>query len=401
MMTAGLLCGAALQIGAIQPEAFTKHVIDKNFLGGYQVAVADINKDKKPDVIALSTDPSQLVWYKNPTWERFTVTTETNNNIDIAAHDIDSDGDQDLALAYNFSLQNSTGGGTVSWLECPDDPEVSKNWTLRPICETPTSHRLRWANLEISGSAMPMLVNLPIIGYGAKAPEYAGGIEGFMAYQLPPHGPTPMPWAGLLVDNTLEMAHGIRIVQWDDDPSDEILIASFDGVQLFDFNPAKNAFSKRRIGEGHAGKRPAQGSSEVALGTVRSQEMRFVATIEPWHGDEVVVYEIGTPTTMGERRVVIDDVLKDGHALACLDIEKDGNDEIVAGGRGGEKSLRIYQFAAETAEWEICVLDKGNIAASGIFIADIDQDGDQDIVAIGTSTHNVVWYENIWDKVAQ
>ena len=93
--------------------------------------------------------------------------------------------------------------------------------------------------------------------------------------------------------------------------------------------------------------------------------------------------------------------MKDGHAAACFDVNKDGNDEKTAGGCGGEKSLRIYQFAAETAEWEICILDKDNIAAAGISIADIDQDGDQDIVAIGTSTHNVVCYENVWDKVAQ
>jgi len=391
---AGLLSNLVPQARAIQPEAFKKHELDKNFEGGYQVSVSDTNKDGKPDVIALSTSPSQLVWYKNPTWERFSITKETNNNIDVAAHDIDGDGDQDLALAYEFSLQNSTTGGNIAWLECPDNPEAAQDWALHPVGAVPTSHRVRFANIELNGKQTLCLLNLPIIGEGAKAPDYAVPLK-FTAYHTPP------AYTSLLIDNTLEMAHGLRVVQWDDDASDDILTASFSGVHLFDFDKAKQTFTKQKIGEGHAGKRPAQGSSEVALGSVRSQEIRFVATIEPWHGNEVVVYEIGTPTTMGEPRVVIDDALKDGHALACIDIDKDGNDEIVAGGRGGEKSLRIYQFAAETAEWEICILDKDNIAAAGIFIADIDQDGDQDIVAIGTSTHNVVCYENVWDKVAQ
>ena len=176
------------------------------------------------------------------------------------------------------------------------------------------------------------------------------------------------------------------IVQWDNDASEEILTASFDGVHLFDFDSAAQKFSKRQLGKGHAGKRPDQGSSEVALGALASQKMRFIATIEPWHGNEVVVYEVGTPTTMGEERVVIDSALKDGHALACFDIEKDGNDEIVAGERGGDKALRIYQFAAGSAEWEMALLDEGNMGAAGLFIADINKDGYQDIVAIGTAT---------------
>lgn len=393
-MIAGLILGATWNAEAIQPNAFKKHELDKNFEGGYQVSVADINKDGKPDVIALSTSPSQLVWYKNPTWERYAITTQTKDNIDVAPHDIDGDGDQDLALAYEFSLQNSTSGGKVAWLECPDNPEASQDWAIHPIGAVPTAHRLRFANLELDDKLTSCVLSLPIIGEGAKAPIYSGPVK-FFAYHTPP------AWTAMAVSYTLELAHGMAVVQWDDDASNEILTASLSGVCLYDFDKANKSFSMKKLGEGHKGERPAQGSSEVALGVLRSQEMRYVATIEPWHGNEVVVYEIGEPISMGEPRFVIDTELKDGHALTCIDVEKDGNDEIVAGGRGGEKSLRIYQWAAGSAEWEICVLDKGNIAASGIFIADIDQDGDQDIIAIGTSTHNVVWYENIWDKVAR
>jgi hypothetical protein len=320
---------------------------------------------------------------------------KTRDNIDVAPNDVDLDGDQDLALAYEFSLQNSTSGGNLAWLECPADPAKSEDWAIHPIGAIPTSHRIRWAELELNGSKLKCLLNLPIIGIGAKAPMYSGGVS-FVAYQPSPLRPDAAPpWAALRVDDTLEMAHGMRIVQWDGDASEEILTASFDGVHLFDFDPPAQKFSKRQLGKGHAGKRPEQGSSEVALGALASQEMRFIAAIEPWHGNEVVVYEIGTPTTMGEERVVIDSALKDGHALACFDIEKDGNDEIVAGGRGGDKALRIYQFAAGNAEWEIALLDKGNMGAAGLFIADINKDGYQDIVAIGTATHNVVWYENV------
>ena len=66
MIFGGLLIGvlsiAATIASAIQLGAFKKHVIDSDFAGGYQVSVADIDSDCTPDVIALSTTPSQLVW---------------------------------------------------------------------------------------------------------------------------------------------------------------------------------------------------------------------------------------------------------------------------------------------------------------------------------------------------
>jgi hypothetical protein len=34
------------------------------------VAVADLNGDGRPDVIALSTDADRVDWYENPGWQR-------------------------------------------------------------------------------------------------------------------------------------------------------------------------------------------------------------------------------------------------------------------------------------------------------------------------------------------
>ncbi|NUM52024.1 MAG: VCBS repeat-containing protein [Candidatus Hydrogenedentes bacterium] len=391
----GLLALAivSLTARAVQPGAFAKHVVDNEFMGGYQVSVADIDSDGKPDIIALSTTPSQLVWYKNPTWERHTITTKTERNIDVAPHDIDGDGDPDLALAYEFNLEDSQSGGKVAWLECPDSPAQIAEWKIHAIRQIPTSHRVRWLRLEQDKYA---LLDLPIVGVGATPPDFVGPVS-FSAFVVEGSPAAVSPWRSIVInDRTLELAHGMCVVQWDSDFVHEVLTASAAGVHLFDFGSNINLPPKPvRVAKGHEGTAPGKGSSEVALGVVSSQEMRFVATIEPWHGNEVVVYEIGTPATMGEERVVIDSALKDGHALGCLDVDGDGNDEIVAGGRGGEMALRIYQFAAESAEWEICVLDKGGMGAAGLVIADINQDGRQDIVAIGTATHNVAWYENM------
>ena len=61
-----LLAGAAFagEIG------FREHVIATDLKGGYQVVPVDLNRDGRPDVIALASGMDELVWFENPNWER-------------------------------------------------------------------------------------------------------------------------------------------------------------------------------------------------------------------------------------------------------------------------------------------------------------------------------------------
>jgi len=369
--------------------SFVKHTVDANFANGYQVSVADIDRDGRLDIIALSTEPTQLFWYKNPDWEKYSITSATHRNIDLAPYDIDEDGDQDLALASEFDLRDSTQGGVVQWLECPADPVRDQEWIVRQIDQVPTSHRLRWA--DINGDGRKELLNLPIIGVGSSAPEYSVGVQ-FKAYRVPAEPVQAASWEWDPLDETLCMAHGLSVVRWHD--REAVLTASFEGIHLFQTRGNAAAPKKTRLGVGHDAARPKQGSSEVGLGTLTSAGCPFVAAIEPWHGHEVVAYTPKSSEELPWRRTVIDTTFNNGHALACVDLDADGNDEIVAGYRGRGFSLYIYRYHAGKNVWQRIPLDPGGIAAAGLAVADINQDGRADIIAIGTATNNVVWYEN-------
>src|SRR5262245_25322782 len=62
----GAAAVAALAPPAAGPVQFRAHDIDANFRGGYAVAVADFNKDGRPDVMANSLQVSEVAWYQNP-----------------------------------------------------------------------------------------------------------------------------------------------------------------------------------------------------------------------------------------------------------------------------------------------------------------------------------------------
>src|ERR1041385_910463 len=45
--------------------------VDSKIEIGYGLAIADVDGDKKPDI--LLADKKQIVWYRNPTWEKFVI----------------------------------------------------------------------------------------------------------------------------------------------------------------------------------------------------------------------------------------------------------------------------------------------------------------------------------------
>lgn len=365
---------------------FTKHTI-ASFNAGYALAVADIDHDGMQDVVALSSGAAGLVWFKNPSWTKYTITTAAKQLIFTAPYDVNGDGNVDLALISDFDMNDTTGGGTVSWAEAPSDATKNQDWALHEIDAIPTSHRLRWA--DIDGDGKKELLDLPLFGEGSTGTAHAGAVR-LKAYFIPAE-PKAGTWTSkVLDDKRLEVAHGIAIVDWDGDKAEDILTAANDGVDLFRpslTNPVQ------RLGNGRDGQAPNKGSSEIALGRLGSA--RFFATIEPWHGTDAVIYTPGSGDSPLWDRKVLGSPFEHGHGMAAGDFNGDGFDEVVGGGGQGKMAQYIFRYVPSTGAWDQIDLDIGGVAVSCIEVKDINGDGALDIVTIGGSpTNNLVWYEN-------
>src|SRR3954469_9993818 len=69
------LASCSLGFGVLfaAPPQFVEHTIAAGLRGGYQVVVADLNRDGKPDLIALASGMPELVWFENPGWQRHVI----------------------------------------------------------------------------------------------------------------------------------------------------------------------------------------------------------------------------------------------------------------------------------------------------------------------------------------
>jgi hypothetical protein len=361
------------------PVRFVEHTIATDLNGGYQVVVSDINHDGKPDLIAVASGLKELIWFENPGWQRHVIVGNISSPINCAAWDIDGDGIPEIALAHEFAPDPARSIGIVSLLKHKGDP--SRPWEMIEIDRLSTSHRLRW--LDMDGNGRKVLVNAPLAGAQAKPPDYKGAVP-LVFYR-------PGSWKREIISDEMEgVVHGVFITDWDKDGREDILTASFQGVNLFSFGKSKK-WGRTRILNGNPEPWPRSGSSEIAVG--RFGRERFLCTIEPWHGNQVVVYRQQGRTW---QREVIDTSLKDGHVLLTADLNNDGCDEIIAGYRGQGRSVYIYS-AEDLAggRWSRQVLDDGGMGAAGCAVADLNGDGRPDVVCIGTATTNLKWYENL------
>jgi len=101
---------------------------------------------------------------------------------------------------------------------------------------------------------------------------------------------------------------------------------------------------------------------------------QFFATIEPFHGNMVVVY---TQDSHGDyQRNVIDDSLVNGHTLSLVDVDGDGVPEIVASGSGTRNGLFFYRATdASGQRWKRMLMDN-DMSAQGCVVTDIKGRGE-------------------------
>lgn len=358
----------------------------------YAVTHADVDGDGRQDVVAVTENA--VYWYAAPDWKKRVVIQDqtVRDNVCIAAHDVDGDGKVDFSLGAGWPQ----AGGTIQWLS--RGASLDEKWNVHFIAEIPSTHRMRWADVLITGK--PQLVVSPL----NKSGDDPGAR--LTAFEVPAN-PKMDRWPSTVLDASLNRMHN----HWHfAAPGDDLVFtfaASQEGIHaIFQVPNPTRAFGKVKISGGAAGEKPTeQGAGEVKLSAIKHENRRLLAAIEPMHGNSVVVYrgmpgEGGAPEMKWDRHV-IDDTVGRGHALWLADLDADGDDEVIAGhsdpATGPIKGPGVYVYESQDdagTKWTKQVVDDGGMATEDLFALDLTGDGRIDLVAGGRNTHNVKLYVN-------
>ena len=370
---------ACTTLNAQDLPRFREHVITQELKYGYQLVAADLTEDSRKDLIAVDERATELIWFENrhPGWQRHVLARDVPRQLNADCWDLDTDGIPEVVLAYRFESDPQRSVGNVVLLKSGDD--VRQAWTASEIDQVPTAHRVRWID-PVGDRKKVLLVGTMV---GSRYPPVEGDAVPIYLYR-------PGEWKRQRISGDLQgILHAINPVSWDGGARQQLLTACRLGLHRIEFSA--DEWIATPISTGDPRPWPLCGSSEVRLGHLGTS--RFLAAIEPWHGNQLVVY---VPAGESWKRLVIDDKMNNGHALAVGDLNGDDRDEIVCGFRGKGRRLSIYRAADSHGEqWQKTVLDDGGIAAADCIVGDFTGDGRPDIACIGASTHNLKLYENM------
>lgn len=386
--------------GTPRPWRFHVQEIDRSLKVGYAVLLADVNADRRIDIVVVDTQ--RVIWFENPTWQmHYILKGQTKpDNVCIAAHDIDRDGRLDFALGAGWRPFDTRSDATLQWLRQTESPY--QPFELYPIDAEPSIHRIRFG--DVLGEGKPQLVSVPLLGkHATREKNWMDAPVRITAYRIPAE-PKRQRWLPETINASLHVAHNFHLADLDRDGRQDILVASYEGVSWLTC-PSPGRWKSVLLGVGNQeNPRGNRGASEVRLGQLGNGRL-YLATVEPWHGHQLVVYI--PPAKDGAElwhRRVLDEELRWGHAVWCADLDNDGSDEVILGVRDRFSEqlgpgVRIYQCLDDQGHhWQRTVIEDGGVACEDLAVDDLDGDRRFDIVAVGRFTGNVRIY---WNRTAK
>jgi len=375
---------------------FQVEVVDNQINIGYGLAIGDVDGDRLPDI--LMADQRDIVWYKNPggrrpsggsqtdkqssRWTRYVMARNLTpqDNVCIAARDLNGDGKVEVAVGAGWNpaeTVDSTKSGAVFYLVRPTDP--TQIWERVRLPHEVTTHRMRWVR---TGRTNYQLVVVPLHGLGNKNGEGRG--VRVWGYEFPKDPRSR--WKQHLVDSTMHLTHNFEA--WEDGNNTSMVLGGKEGSKVMKWTAGR--WVQTDAGAEKAGTSGMQDIGEIR----RGDSHRFIAAVQPMHGNRVVVY---TPTAT-KNRDTLSTTLNQGHALVCADWLGMGRDQIAVGWRNpnaeGKVGTRLFRPDPNGKWTEFSIDDSVRMACEDMQAADLDGDGDLDLIASGRATLNVLIYWN-------
>lgn len=355
--------------------AWTPHEIDTDLVGVQSIATSDMDGDGDLDVIAGSLTTGEILWYENTfanglTWTEHQIEPPTIRRgatiiVDLVSIDLDADGDPDVVVA-------DRDGGSLRWFE---NESAGSTWTERSVATSLNSPE-RIAIGDFDGD-----LNLDL----AASTSTDGVIRWFEN-----NGGSPPTFIARQVSVAVPGAMAVAAGDLDCDGDVDLASSSLTNSTVIWHENNGNGLSwtDRSVGS-------LSQVREIQVADLdRNGSFDLICASED--GNTVHWFESDGTDPPGFTNRTIGEELDGVRRLDVGDIERDGDlDVFVAATGDGQlavlRNLNVHQNATFS---EAITVDDAADGARDVIHADLDKDGDRDLIAALFDDNQIVWYEN-------
>ncbi|MFM7922001.1 MAG: VCBS repeat-containing protein, partial [Planctomycetaceae bacterium] len=172
---------------------------------------------------------------------------------------------------------------------------------------------------DVLGTGRPQLVVSPLNA------SVEAGVR-LLAFEVPEQ-PAVQRWPATVLNSQLNRVHNHVHVDFDGQGAVDTIAASREGLSLV--RRVSDGWQRTILSAGRTGQSDVNlnGAGEVRVGRLKDGR-RYLVSVEPMHGDQLVVYLQPAQSADLWQRQVIHDGFRRGHALWTADFDGDGADEI-------------------------------------------------------------------------
>ncbi len=343
-------------------------IVDGDANGAFDVAAADMDGDGDLDLVGALSLASQIAWWENTgsgaTWTKHTIQTDFSASSSVAVADIDGDGDNDVVGAADFD-------STVAWWE--NTAGDGSAWTRRDLA----------TNFDGASSVHVADVD------GDGDPDVFGAayVDGEVAWwdNTAGNGTT---WQKRTIDAGFGTAISVFGADIDGDGDQDVIGASFvdDDVAWWENTAGDGTTWTKRTVDGDF-----DGASSVFAADINNDAHMDIVAVADRVG-EVAWWQntAGDGTAWTERTV--DDSFGSANGVFVADMDADGDLDIAG---AASNNIAWWENADGSGTTWVDNTVAGNFSGAwSVDVADIDDDGDVDLVGAAFTANQIAWWEN-------
>lgn len=355
-------------------SAWTEGSIDNAFDGAMSVYAADVDRDGDLDVLGAAQNAGVIAWWENTAgdgsaWSKATIESGFTGAQNVHATDIDGDGDLDV-------LGSALNANDIAWWE--NTAGDGSLWTKR-IIDSDFSGARRAFGADLDGDG-----DIDVLGTAENARDVAWWEN---------TAGDGSAWTEHLVDGEFVGARDVFAADLDGDGDLDVLGGSnsnsADNVVWWKNSHSGRATSvgtKTTVDDSFDGARTVCHGDVDGDGDLDIVAGASAANAIAWWKNTAGDGSAWSETTIGSSF--------DAVSIFCADVDGDGDLDVMGAAFDHSQIAWWENTAGDGSSWTKVTVDAAFGTAQGIFGADLDHDGDVDILGAAFGSDTISWWKN-------